>query len=205
MTRAGYFSTGLIPLILTSCLFLYGCASVGPGGEDAHLAAVPSNSADYLIAPGDVLEIAIYGEDGLDKRKLVVRPDGKVSFPLVGDVRAGGLTTEQVKAEVEGKARKFIPEAVATVSVRQLDSMQYYVLGKVAKPGMFNVSRPITVLQALALAGGNTTFADEKHIEIVRSDGGRITKMEFNYNQVKNGKDLAQNILLQRGDTVVVP
>ncbi len=205
MKQAGYFTRALSCLVLTSCLFLCGRASAAQGGADAHLAGVRSPRANYIIAPGDVLEIAVYGQEGLDRQKLVVRPDGKVSFPLVGDIPAGGLTTAQVSTEVRKRARKFIPMAVATVSVRELGSMQYYVVGKVAKPGMFNVSNNISVLQALALAGGVTTCADERHIEIVRTEGDRTTKMEFNYHQVKKGEALRQNILLQRGDTILVP
>lgn len=205
MKPAGYFAKGFVCIIFLGFLLLQGCATEKQSGIEKQLAKIPASRADYLIAPGDVLEIAIYGEEGLDKRELVVRPDGKVSFPLIGDIQAGGRTTTQVRDEVQDKAKKYIPEAVATVSVRQLGSMQYYVLGKVAKPGMFNVSRPITVLQALALAGGLTIFADEKHIEVVRNKVGRITRLRFNYNEVKHGRHLEQNIMLQRGDTVVVP
>lgn len=162
-------------------------------------------AGDYKIAPSDVLEITIYGEEGLTRNQLVVRPDGKVSFPLIGDVEVGGMTTAQVKDAVEAKVRTYIPEAMAAVSVMQLGSLQYYVVGKVAKPGMYNVSKPLTVLQALALAGGPVVFAKEDSISILRNYGKETLRLPFNYEEIKKGKHLEQNILLERGDVVVVP
>ncbi len=159
---------------------------------------------DYLIAPADVLEISIWGEKDLS-RQLIVRPDGKVSFPLIGDIMVAGRTTTQVKSLVEKKIREFIPEASATVIVSQLGSLQYFVIGKVAKPGMFNVSRTLTALQALALAGGLTTFADEDSISIIRYEDGKVLRLPFDYTDIKHGKHLEQNILLERGDVVLVP
>ena len=162
-------------------------------------------SGDYKIAPSDVLEITVYGEEGLARNQLVVRPDGKVSFPLIGDVEVGGLNTTQVKEIVEDKIRTYVPEAMAAVSVMQLGSLQYYVVGKVAKPGMYNVSKPLTVLQALALAGGPVVFAKEDKISILRNHGKETLRLPFNYEEIKKGKNLEQNILLERGDVVIVP
>jgi len=160
--------------------------------------------SSYKIAPGDVIEISIWGEQDL-KRELIVTPDGYVSFPLIGDIKVAGKTTSQVKKEVESKIREYVPDAIASVIVTQLGSLQFYVIGKVAKPGMFNVGRPLTVLQALALAGGLTPFADEEHILIIRSYGKNTIKIPFNYKDIKKGKHLEQNILLKRGDVVLVP
>ena len=159
---------------------------------------------DYLIAPADVLEISIWGEPDLG-RELVVRPDGKVSFPLIGDIEVAGKSTSQVKELVEKKIHAYIPEASATVIVSKLGSLQYFVIGKVGNPGIFNVSKPLTVLQALALAGGLSTFADEDNISIVRYRNGKSIRIPFDYGQVKGGKNLDQNILLERGDVVLVP
>jgi len=137
----------------------------------------------------------------------VVRPDGKVSFPLIGDVEFGGMPTAQVKDAVEAKVRTYIPAAVAAVSFMQLGSLQYCVVGKVAKPGMYNVSKPLTVLQALALAlaGGPVVFAKEDSISILRNHGQETLRLPFNYEEIKKGKPHEQNILLERGDVVVVP
>jgi polysaccharide biosynthesis/export protein len=192
----------VILLVLTNPLWLAGRSH----GEEYGVAPMEiSPPGDYKIAPSDVLEITVYGEEGLARNQLVVRPDGKVSFPLIGDVEVGGLNTAQVKELVEEKMRAYIPEAMAAVSIMQLGSMQYYVVGKVAKPGMYNVSKPLTVLQALALAGGPVVFAKEDKISILRNHGKETLSLPFNYEEVKKGKNLEQNILLERGDVVVVP
>jgi len=158
----------------------------------------------YLIGQADTLEISIYGEKDL-VRELVVRPDGRVSFPLVGDIEVAGKSPTQVKIAVEAKVREFVPDASASVIVTGLGSLQYYVLGKVTKPGSYNMSRPVTVLQALATAGGLATFAKEEEILIIRGEGKETRSMPFNYADVKRGKSLEQNILLERGDVVLVP
>jgi polysaccharide biosynthesis/export protein len=188
--------------LLGSTLWMHGCAN---NGEFIRPDMAGGSPEEYVIAPSDVIEITVYGEESLTRKELVVRPDGKVSFPLIGDVEAGGLTTSQAKELVQVKVRDFIPGAVADVGVVQLGSLQYYVVGKVAKPGMFNVSKSINVLQALALAGGLSTFAKENQISILRNHGSETTRLPFNYDDVKRGKNLEQNILLNRGDVIVVP
>ncbi|MDR3553307.1 MAG: polysaccharide export protein [Syntrophobacteraceae bacterium] len=160
---------------------------------------------DYRIAPADILQISIYGEDALARDGLVVRPDGKISFPLIGDLEVAGLTTSEVKKIVEQKMRRLVPQANAAVIVSKLGSLQYYIVGKVEKPGMYDVSKSLTVLQLMALAGGPTIFAREKNIYILRNHGGSSEKLPFNYHEVKYGKHLEENIVLQRGDVVLVP
>ncbi len=196
-----------LAVIFMAFSFLAGCAGTGPqNAVTPQVSAAPQEaSTAYRIAPGDVLSISVYGEKDMDQPQLVVPPDGKVSFPLVGNVTVGGKTTAEVKAELDTKLHKFIPEAVANVSLQTLGSLQYYVVGQVNKPGMFDVAKPVTVLQALALAGGLTPFADQKRIEIVRNLDGKVTKLHFNYKEISKGENLDQNIVLQRGDTVVVP
>lgn len=162
-------------------------------------------SDGYKIGPGDLLEVSVYGEESLNKKDLVVRPDGNMSFPLVGDVKVGGLTTSQAKEELEKSLREFVPGAVVALNVGQLGSLQYYVVGKVNKPGMFNVSKPLTVLQALAMAGGLTPFASESKILIVRNSGKKTVNLPFNYKEIRKGRNIEQNITLERGDVVVVP
>ena len=161
-------------------------------------------SEDYVIHPSDVLEISVYGENELT-RKLVVRPDGKVSFPLVGDIKVAGHSTSEVKTMIDKKVSAYIPEASSTIIIDQLGSLRYYVVGEVARPGMFNVPSQLTVLQALSLAGGLKTFADEDSIIIIRGYGKDTSKILFDYSQIKKGKHLEQNILLDRGDVVLVP
>jgi len=186
--NASHFSAVFIFLLLFCIFFSAGNCLAG----------------DYKIAPADVLEISIWGEQELT-RQLVVRPDGKVSFPLIGDIEVAGKTTTQVKSLVEKKIQTYIPSASATVIVSQLGSLQYYVIGKVAKPGMFNVSRKLSVLQALAMAGGLTTFADEDSISVIRYKDGKVLHLPFNYSEMKEGKNLQQDVILERGDVVLVP
>jgi polysaccharide export outer membrane protein len=196
-----------LAVIFMAVSFLAGCALFGHDDAVAPAPVVARQDASsaYRIAPGDVLSISVYGEKDMDQPQLVVRPDGKVTFPLVGDVVVGGKSTAEVKLDLDAKLHQFIPEAVATVSVQTLGSLQYYVVGQVNKAGMYDVSKPVTVLQALALAGGLTAFADQKHIEIVRNLGGKVIKLRFNYKEVSKGQNLDQDIVLLRGDTVVVP
>ena len=185
------FSLGLLLFVA-----LLGSGLAGAQGERA--------SEDYLIHPSDVLEISVYGETELN-RELVVRPDGKISFPLIGDIKVVGHSTREVKAMIDKKMSAFIPEACSTVIVEELGSLRYYVLGEVANPGMYNVSSPMTVLHALALAGGLTTFADEDSIKIIRGHGKDAKKIPFDYSDARKGKHLEQNILLERDDVVLVP
>jgi len=162
------------------------------------------SSNDYLIHPMDVLEVSIYGEEDL-VRKLVVRPDGKISFPLIGDIQVAGRSTKQTKEVIDKQVSAFIPQASSTVIVEQLGSLIFFVLGQVANPGVFNVSSHLTVVQALSLAGGLTTFADHGKILIIRGHGQDTRKIPFDYSDVRKGKNLEQNILLERGDVVLVP
>lgn len=160
---------------------------------------------DYMIAPGDILEISIWGEPDLKREQLIVRQDGKISFPLIGDLDVAGKTTEQVKQLIEANILPFVPQANATVIVSQPGSVRFYVMGKVAKPGMYQDASGTNVLQALSIAGGVTPFASESGITVVRTTGDKTICLPFNYSEVKKGKKLEQNIKLQRGDVVVVP
>ena len=131
---------------------------------------------DYLIYPPDVLEISVYGEGELS-RKLVVRPDGKISFPLIGDIAVAGHSTQEVKESLDERISLFVPEGSSTVIVEEMGSLMYYVVGEVARPGMFNVSNQVNVLQALSLAGGLNTFADEDSIKVIRGHGKNTRKI----------------------------
>ncbi len=158
----------------------------------------------YRISAEDVLEISVWREEDLQK-EVTVRPDGGVSFPLVGDIQAAGLTPTELENGITQKLKKFIPEAVVTVSVLQVQGLRIYVNGKVARPGQFLVGRYVDVLQALTLAGGLTPFANRNNIKILRREGNREVVLKFNYSQVERGVNLEQNIVLRADDTVVVP
>lgn len=157
---------------------------------------------DYRLGPEDVLRIAVWRDDSLT-REVLVRPDGMVSFPLVGDVRAEGKTVEELRADLVSRLSRYIPEPTLSVEVIKLTSYRIYVLGRVNRPGEFVVGHDTDVMQALSMAGGLTPFASENGIKILRRTSGDA--YPFRYGDVKKGDNLGQNILLERGDVVVVP
>lgn len=161
-------------------------------------------STSYLLQPGDILQVSVWREQELQS-EVVIRPDGNMSFPLSGDVMAAGRGVDEVRADLEVRLRKFVPEAVVTVAVKALAGNRVFIVGKVLKAGDFVMNRPIDVMQAIALAGGATPFADLGGIRILRRAAGKLVSIPFSYGDVESGRRLEQNILLQGGDTVVVP
>jgi polysaccharide export outer membrane protein len=159
---------------------------------------------DYRIGPGDVLEISVWKDPSLT-RQVVVLPDGRIDFPLVGHFVALGRTTRELKAEMEKKLIRYIPDPILTVIVQQPVSMQIYVIGKVNRPGHFLLSGNLNVMQALAMAGGLNTFAKANDIQIYREEGNHTVVYPFQYGKVSEGKRMEQNIVLRRGDVIVVP
>src|SRR5919106_6230031 len=164
----------------------------------------PQPPTEYLIGPEDVLEISVWKEEGLE-REVIVRPDGKISFPLSGDVQAAGRTTEQVQEEITERIKRYIPDPVVTVTVKTIGGNKIYVIGEVKTPGSYVIGRYVDVIQALTLAGGLTPFARENSIKILRREGTREIGVSFEYAEVKKGRKLEQNIFLRGGDVVVVP
>jgi len=154
----------------------------------------------YVIGTDDVLLIRVWREpehSGL----VTVRPDGKITLPLIGDIQAGGLTPEKLDAEVTRALSKYINDPDVIVSVQAVRSKRYYVTGEVNRPGAYPLAAPVTVLEALTLAGGFRDFANKKNITILRGN----QRFKFNYNDVVKGKNPGQNITLQHGDYIIVP
>ncbi len=158
----------------------------------------------YTIGADDVLNVMFWRDKEMTA-DVVVRPDGRITLPLVNDVIAAGLTPEQLRDRVRAEASKFVEEPSVTVVVKQINSRRVFITGLVGKPGAYPMTRAITVLQLISIAGGLDEFANVKKIMIMRNDGGRQISMKFNYADVRQGKNLQQNIELQAGDTVVVP
>ena len=173
----------------------------------AHAADAPPAApvSSYRLQPGDILSISAWKEAELQTPEVPVRPDGRVSFPLVGEVMAAGRSVDELRSDIETRLRNFVPDALVTVGVKVPAGNRIYVVGKVAKAGDFALNRPTDVMQALALAGGATPFADTNSIRILRRVGTRQEAIEFHYGEVEHGRHLEQNILLTGGDTVVVP
>ena len=167
----------------------------------------PDNTAapeDYLIGPEDVLAVVVWREQEMSG-DVAVRPDGMITLPLVGDVRAAGLTPAALKAQIEKEAGRLLTEPNVTVSVRQMNSRKVYITGEVSNPGAYTLTGPRTILQLIAMAGGLTEYADGNNITTLRNLSGRQVSYKFRYKDVSKGKALEQNIELQAGDTVVVP
>ncbi len=169
----------------------------------AALADTARNPA-YELQPGDVLQVSVWKETDLQS-EIVIRPDGGISFPLAGDLAAAGKTTDELRADLEERVRKLVPDAVVTVEVKVPNGNRIYVIGKVNKPGDFALNRPVDVMQAIGLAGGVTPFANTNRIRVLHRDGARQVSIRFRYGDVAKGRHLEQNIVLQSGDTVIVP
>ena len=161
--------------------------------------------SDYVIGVDDVLAVVFWREKELSAIDIVVRPDGKITLPLVNDIQAAGFTPEQLRQRIEEAANKFVQDPTATVVVKQINSRKLYITGMVGKPGPYALSSPTTILQALAMAGGLAEFAKKDKIVVMRTEAGQTKTFKFNYKDVLNGKNLQQNILLKPGDTIVVP
>ncbi len=172
----------------------------------ASLACAQESRRDrYLVQPGDILEISVWKETDLQGEALV-RPDGRFSFPLVGDIDATHRTVEELQFEVVQRLEKYIPNPVVTVTVKNILGNKIYVLGQVNRSGEFIVNPRVDVMQALSLAGGTTPFAALNEIVILRRQlDGTQRAMKFRYKNVARGRDLEENIILLSGDTVVVP
>lgn len=173
-------------------------------GASVILAAEPQVDSGYRLGAEDVLMVSVWKDEQLT-REVVVRPDGMFSFPLVGDVRAIDRTVEEIRADLVAKLSKYIPTANVSVAVLKVMSYKIYVLGRVNKPGEYLIGHYTDVLQALSLAGGLTPFAAENDIKVMRRVDGEQQVIPFRYADVRKGKNLDQNILLQRGDVVMVP
>jgi len=172
--------------------------------EGAVPTAVPVE-ASYRVQPGDTLSVTVWKEQDLQNSEVLVRPDGGLTFPLAGEIEAAGHTVEEIRQALQQRLVKYIPDPVVTVVVRKADGSRIFIVGKVNRPGDFQMVRPIDVMQALSLAGGATPFADVNGIRILRRENGTQEVFRFRYDDVRRGKAMAQNILLQPGDTVVVP
>jgi len=179
-------------------------ATAAAAGKTVNAVGAANADLGYAIGPEDALDISVWKEESL-KASVLVRPDGGISFPLVGDIIVAGKTAAQVRDEVVSRLEKFIPEPVVTVAVVRVASYRIYVIGRVNKPGDFTVGRRVDVLQALTLAGGMTPFAVEDSIRIIRKVNGESVSIPFDYTRVRKAGDLSQNITLKSGDVLLVP
>lgn len=195
--------------LLTIGAFAQAPSSPRPVAPASPAAGVEAASADaglvdYVIGPEDVLGV-VFWRDLEMTGDATVRPDGRITLPLIGELHAAGLKPEALKQQIQAAALKYLSDANVAVVVRQINSRKVYITGLVTTPGAYPLTGPRTVMQLISLAGGVTEFADSSNITIMRTSGGRMTSQKFNYKDVARGKNLDQNLSLKPGDTVVVP
>jgi polysaccharide export outer membrane protein len=159
----------------------------------------------YKIGAGDVLKISTWKEADFSLESILVRIDGKITFPLLDDVQASGLTPLQLKKDLEEKLKKYVAAPVVTVSVINPNSQKFYILGEIAGTGEYPLLKNLTVLQAFALAGGFTEWASKKEIILLRNENGKEKIIRVNYKKIVKGEDFRQNVKLKADDTIIVP
>jgi len=194
-----------VPGLIVAILGLTGTAQAAD--EAPAPAAAPSAAAaagTYGVNPGDILEISVWKEVDLQKQ-VIVRPDGYFSFPLTGDIRAEGRTVEDVRRDVATSVSRFVPDPVVSVAVLEPRGSKVYVIGQVNRAGEYPINRFVDVVQAVSMAGGFTPFAQLDSIKILRRKGSTQSSIPFSYGDIAAGKRLQQNIVLEPGDTVLVP
>lgn len=201
MKGMGFSLHPVLGIIAFACLT--GCSLFESSGRTSAVGE-PATGSDYVLGAEDVLNISVWKDEHLTK-DVVIRPDGFLSFPLVGDVQAADRTVQEVRVDIVNRLTKYIPNPQVSVTVTKVLSYRIYVLGRVNKPGEFMVGHTTDVLQALSLAGGLTPFAAENDIRVMRRVKGDQQVFVFRYGEAKKGKGLEHNMLLQRGDVVMVP
>ena len=171
----------------------------------AAVAPAPAEAPDdYVIGAEDVLGVVFWREADISG-DVTVRPDGRITLPVIGEMQAAGLTPEQLRVQILAGAAKYLTDPNVAVVVRAINSRRVFVTGRVTTPGGHLLKGPLNVMQAIALAGGLTEYADAKNITVLRTTDARSVRFQFNYKDVARGKNLEQNIPLLPGDTVVVP
>ena len=176
--------------------------------QDKGAVPLPPSQGNYVVGPGDILDISVWKEEALTKA-VTVLPDGEIYFPLIGEIRAAGRTVAEIREEIKTKISVYVPDPTLSVDVRQVNSMIIFVLGRVNNSGRFVVNAKTNVLQGIAMAGGLNPFAKRNDIKVIRQEGGKgagkTQTFAFRYDDVADGKNLEQNIWLQRGDVILVP
>jgi polysaccharide export outer membrane protein len=175
-----------------------------PADAPADATASVALPAGYVIGPDDLLSVVFWRDKDMSA-DVVVRPDGKISLPLLNDVDAAGLTPDELRTKLTKAASKFVEEPNATVVVKEIRSRKVFITGNVAKPGNYPLNGDMTVLQLIAVAGGLQEYADSGSIVVMRTENGQQKSFKFNYKDVIKQRHVEQNILLKAGDTVVVP
>jgi polysaccharide biosynthesis/export protein len=189
--------------VLVLCTAVSAWAQNAPANTASAATRMAAATAEYTIGPEDVLDISVWKNPELS-RKVPVRPDGKVSMPLINDIQAAGLTPSELRAQLAKRLAEFVPSAEVSVIVSEVQSLKVAVVGAVKTPGRFMLKSPATVLECIALAQGLTEFAARDRIVVLRQNGTTTTRIPFNYNKVANSDD-QDNFFVRPGDIIVVP
>jgi polysaccharide export outer membrane protein len=159
---------------------------------------------EYRIGPGDVLHVSVWNNEELTL-DVMVRPDGKISLPLIQDVTAAGLTAEELRSIIEVRLKEYLIEPVVTATVKEVNYPKFFIMGEISKPGTYPLREKLTVLQAISLAGGFTQFAAPRNIRLIRNNGSTRENIRINYYELIRSGDQDKNLFLVPGDTVIVP
>jgi polysaccharide export outer membrane protein len=162
-------------------------------------------AAEYRIGAGDILEISVWKEPDLNRKEVLVRVDGRLSFPLLGDIPAAGMTPMELTETIQKGLKEYVSNPVVTVTLLNPGSQRIYVLGEIQRTGEYPLMKNLTILQAFALAGGFTQWASKDEIILLRNEGGREKLYKINYKDIVKGREIETNLTLQANDTIVVP
>jgi len=192
-------------LIFISFFLVFTVSAFAGPQPTAPLKEQQTDVANYLLAPGDLIEISVWKEEGMQEQQTLVAPDGNITFPLAGTIMAAGKPMSALQTAIAGRLADYIADPVVNIKLLQNNGNSIFVIGKVNKPGQYPANRRIDVMQALSLAGGLTVFADDNSIHVLRRVGNVVKVFPFDYTDVLDGEHLEQNIILEAGDTVTVP
>jgi polysaccharide export outer membrane protein len=198
---------GLFVLLLLGFMTAFGgCTQT----SQEILEEASNSSKDFLLGPEDVLDIVVWKNEDLSQKGVVIRPDGKISMPLIGEVQANGRTANQLASQISARLKEYKDNPVVTVSVKEVNSYYVYVLGEVSKPGKYQLKSHATVLQAVAIASGFTTYASKNKMRVIRHVQGedgttREIRIPARYDDLVSGTGEIGNFVLKTGDVVIVP
>jgi polysaccharide biosynthesis/export protein len=198
--------TFLFGLFLIALLVYILPAAFAQEKKDVVKTVAPLKSGqEYKIGSGDIIQIMTWKEPDFSMEEILVRIDGKITFPLLGDIQASGHTPADLKKEIEARLKEYVGSPVVTVIIKTPDSQKFYILGEVNRTGEYNLIKSLRVLQAFAIAGGFTEWASKKEIILLRYESEKEKIYRINYKNIIKGKDLSQNIKIKADDTIIVP
>ncbi len=203
--RAADFAKKIMLLFFFLVVSVLICPVTFSAQDENRQLANKENQYGYIIGSSDILEISTWKEPDFSREEVLVRPDGKISFPLLGDIQAAGLTPTEFSKKIEINLKKYIENPTVTIHIIDPQSKKIFILGEVEETGEYPLRQKMSVLQAIAIAGGFTEWASKKEIILLRNENGQEKRYEINFERIVDGKDISQNLQLKSGDTIIVP